>query len=172
MSVPKAQATPVSNVQLMLEVVQLRAQVRELSVLLTECGILDASMVNGRMQHAASRALRDKRGSGPRAAQQKQGFWARLFRRNKPEPFVPMRLKDSREITGPIATGKLADQTVPVVELPFNDSILYGEPDLSNTTERRSLTPTEIGKCERCWRMRPLASDHLCFRCSSSPSSR
>jgi hypothetical protein len=160
MSLSKArQVWTGENSELELEVAQLRAQVRALSDLLIECGVLDASMVNGRLLSAASRVAPRPLGRPP-APPKKIGFWARLFRRKEPTRpgLPPIRAKASR----------IADATVPEVNLPFAPQVLYGETDMHTLEKRRNLTPTEVGKCQRCWRMRPLASNHLCSRCAGA----
>jgi hypothetical protein len=155
MSVPRLKAQPT---QLEIEVAQLRAQVRAMGQLLVECGVVDASMLQGRLAGAASRVAAQSGAPLLRSAveEEERGFWSRLFGKKE--------LVDPNEV-GPIPTTHLkADQTEPVVQLPFRPKLLYAEPDL-NTDKRRNLTPTEVGKCERCWRMRPLAANKLCSRC-------
>jgi hypothetical protein len=147
--------------ELELEIAQLRAQVRALSDLLVECGVLDASMVNGRLLSAASRVAPRPLGRppAPPTRPKKPGFWSRLFRSEKTPPAAPPPQRGK--------SGRVADATVPEVNLPFAAQVLYGETDMHTLEKRRNLTPTEVGKCQRCWRMRPLASNHLCSRCAS-----
>ena len=137
MSSPRAK--PHGDSLLEIELAQLRAQVAALTELLIECGLVDRSMVQGRLNGAASRVKPRPLGLAPR----KPGFWARLFSRR-------------REEVGAIPTPREADETVPNVSLPFKPDGLYDE---------RRLTPIGVGKCERCWRMKPLSANRLCFRC-------
>jgi hypothetical protein len=146
MSHPKV--SPGADHALQIEVAQLRAQVRALVDLLAECGLVDRSMLEGRLSGAASRVAPKALGLPPA---KKPGLLGRLFRQEPSEPSRP---------------GRLADQTLPAVELPFQPVPLYGDSDLQ-TTDRRRLTPTEVGKCQRCWRMRPLSAGRLCARCDS-----
>ena len=157
MSVPKLMVQPT---QLEIEVAQLRAQVRAMGQLLVECGIVDASMLQGRLAGAASRVAAQSgapRISAPTVAPRKPGFWSRLFGKKQPIVAVPE--------VGAVPIPRLPDQTEPVVQLPFRAKLLYAEPDLQ-TDKRRNLTPTDVGKCQRCWRMRPLAVNKLCSRCA------
>ncbi len=156
MSVPKLKAQPS---QIEIELAQLRAQIRAMGQLLVECGVVDASMLQGRLAGAASRVAAQS--GAPRISapprRPKKSLWSRLFARKElaVEPQLPEAIPVYRQ----------PDQTEPVVQLPFRPKLLYAEPDL-NTDKRRNLTPTDVGKCERCWRMRPLAANRLCSRCA------
>lgn len=133
MSSPKPR--PHGDSALEIQVAQLQAQVAALTDLLIECGIVDRSMLEGRLRGAAARVAPQALGLPPR----KPGLLARIFRR------------DER-----------ADQTIPTVDLPFKPVALYGD---SERLERH-LTPTNVGKCQRCWRIRPLSAGRTCVRCS------
>ena len=137
MSSPKTR--PHGDSLLEIELAQLRAQVDALTALLIECGVVDRSMLQGRLEGAAARVVPRKLGLPPR----KPGLFARLFARRPRE-------------AGAIPTPREADATVPNVTLPFKPDGLYDE---------RRLTPIGVGKCERCWRMKPLSANRLCFRC-------
>jgi hypothetical protein len=138
MSSPKIR--PHGDSLLEIELAQLRAQVAALTDLLVECGIVDRSMLQGRLNGAAARIKPRKLGAAPR----KRGFFARLFSRPTEE-------------VGAIPMPREADATIPTV-MPFkHDDGLYDE--------QRRLTPIGVGKCERCWRMKPLSANKLCFRC-------
>jgi hypothetical protein len=151
-----------------VEIARLRAQVRALADLLIECGIVDAAMVEGRLRAATARLPKPQPARGrvePRGARVRRSFLSRLFRRDPTDPSI------SDAIVGAVPTTKLTDQTSRVINLPFDPSVLYAEPDLQTDRhtdrKRTNLTPTDVGKCERCWRMRALASSRLCFRCAS-----
>jgi hypothetical protein len=153
MSIPSPRLAEVPIPSLELEVRQLRAQVRALADLLIECGVIDAAMIEGRLNGAAARIAgwlpsteRTER------VQRKRGFFSRLFSRKK----------DVAIGAAPIS--RLADETARVITAGYEPP-LYAEPDL--TKRRTGLTPTEMGKCEHCWRVRPLAADRLCSRCGA-----
>jgi hypothetical protein len=130
--------TPHGGTVLETQVAQLQAQVAALTDLLVECGVLDRSMLRGRLQGAAARVSPRPLGQAPK----KRGLFSRMFKREEPR----------------------ADQTLPQVNLPFKPVALYG--DSERITERR-LTPTEVGKCQRCWRIRPVSAARLCSRCQA-----
>jgi hypothetical protein len=102
-----------------------------LTDLLIECGIVDRSMLEGRLKGAAARVAPSPLGLPPK----KQGVLSRLFRRERHD----------------------TDQTIPTVNLPFKPVALY---------ESERIAATEMGKCQRCWRIRPLSAGRLCSRCS------
>ena len=139
MSSPKIR--PHGDSLLEIELAQLRAQVAALTELLVECGVVDRSMLQGRLNGAAARIKPRKLGAAPR----KRGFFARLFSRSA--------TKEVGAIPTPVPRD--TDATIPTV-MPFKTDNLYDE---------RRLTPIGVGKCERCWRMRPLSANKLCFRC-------
>jgi hypothetical protein len=148
MSSPKTR--PHGDSLLELELAQLRAQVAALTDLLVECGVVDRSMLEGRLNGAAARIRPRKLGAAPK---KKRGVLARIFSREHSE-------------VGAVPNTRLADQTMPTVNLPFKPVALYGESERITTDKReRRLTPLNVGKCERCWRMRPLSANRLCFRC-------
>src|SRR2546423_5689596 len=127
MSSPKVR--PHGDSLLEIELAQLRAQVAALTELLVECGIVDRSMLQGRLNGAAARIRPRKLGLAPK----KTGFFARLFSRRPTEEVL----------AGTVPTRREADATIPTV-MPFSNDNLYDE--------QRRLTPIGVGKCERCWR--------------------
>jgi hypothetical protein len=145
MSLPNTQ----SRDPIEAELAELRAQVRVLADLLVECGVVDAGMIRGRLSGAAARA----RGRLPPPPLKKRGFFARLFRRRE------------QTMPGAVPSTHMEDRTIPEVLLPFDAQVLYGERDLQGDKRNRGLTPTAIGKCERCWQVRPLSRERLCSRC-------
>jgi hypothetical protein len=132
--------TPHGGTVLEIQVVQLQAQVAALTDLLVECGVLDRSMLQGRLQGAAARVSPRPLGLAPK----KPGLLWRIFKRE--EPRAPR-----------------ADQTLPQVNLPFKPVALYDSERISE----RHLTTTEVGKCQRCWRIQPLSVARLCARCEA-----
>ncbi len=150
MSTPRPR--PHGDSFLELEVAQLRAQVAALTELLIECGVVDRSMLEGRLNGAAARIVPRPLGAAPK---KKPGLLARLFAK-------PAAAPKPRPTDGVVRQPQAPDETIPNVNLPFKPVALYGEPDRSTPVR---LTPTDVGKCERCWRIRPLAANRLCFRC-------
>jgi hypothetical protein len=93
-----------------LEVIRLRRMVHAMAEMLVECGVIDASMVEGRLRLAAIPFLPP--------ARKKLSWWTRLFRtRSKDLGAVPT-------VMMPI------DQTVPVQRMPFEVQSLYDEGNL------------------------------------------
>jgi hypothetical protein len=161
MSIPRVGLVQSDESDPAIEIARLRAQVRALADLLIECGIVDEAMVEGRLRAAARKPQLARGRAEPRTARARRSFLSRLFGRDPTDPSI------SNSIVGAVPTTKLADQTSRVTNLPFDPSVLYTERDMQTEKKRANLTPTDVGKCERCWRMRALASSRLCFRCAS-----
>jgi hypothetical protein len=132
------------------EVVRLRRMVHALAEMLVDCGVVDSSMVEGRLRLASVET--------EQLAVKKPSLWSRLFGRK------------NQDLIGAVPSVMMpVDQTVPVQKLPFEVQSLYDEhngpsvvaPGLAATTAARAT----VGNCARCWRRAPLQGQ-LCARCA------
>jgi hypothetical protein len=145
------------------EVVRLRRMVLAMAEMLVECGVVDASMVEGRLHFAAS--------ASPQPASEEislkpAGLWARLVSKLG-------KKRNARSQTGVVPTTMMPiDQTVPVEKLPFEVQSLYDESGASKIGSAPKKPPTleqtKLGACNRCWRRAPINSGSLCARCAVS----
>jgi hypothetical protein len=174
MSVRKSQPIAVSSLPVTLpppapsleaEVVRLRRMVQAMAQMMVECGVVDPSMVEGRLHHAAEAMAPALDGVSLKPA----SLWARLFGRQRG------REKAARvDASGAVPTVMMppGDQTVPVEKLPFEVQSLYDESGASKigSAPKRppTLEETKLGTCNRCWRHAPINSGSLCARCAVS----
>jgi hypothetical protein len=144
---------PDESTSLEAEVVRLRRMVQALAEMLVECGVVDSSMVEGRLRLASQEF-----------SLKKPSFWSRLWRKKEEIGAIPM-----------VMMPPSIDQTMPVEKLPFEVQSLYDEsggpspsvvaPPLAMTLAAR----TSVGNCARCWRRAPLSAGQLCARCGIQP---
>jgi hypothetical protein len=146
LSVPVVSLPEPSDESLEAEVAQLRQMVQALSELLVECGVFDASMVEGRMRLAveASPMPRPKR-----------RWWTRLLARLS-------------AVRAAAPSSPSAEETTRVPKLPFDMTTLYDDAGSSSATSPRSPSFEEVvlGHCSRCWNHAPLTRGQLCARCA------
>ncbi len=149
---------PEAELSLDAEVVRLRRMVHALAEMLVECGVVDASMVEGRLRLASVQM--------EVPSLKKPSWWSRLFRRKEPAPpagAVP-------------AVMMPVDQTAPVQKMSFEVQSLYDETGgPSVVAPGMAALPTQgltqaaratVGNCTRCWRRAPLSTGQLCARCA------
>jgi hypothetical protein len=144
---------PDEKASLEAEVVRLRRMVHALAEMLVDCGVVDSSMVEGRLRIASVES--------EDFAIKKPSLWSRLFGKK------PSLVGAVPAVMMPV------DQTVPVQKLPFEVQSLYDEnapsvvapgqafPQQGSTTIARAT----VGNCARCWRRAPLQTGQLCARC-------
>jgi hypothetical protein len=162
---------PSDALPLEAEVVRLRRMVHALAEMLVECGVVDASMVEGRLR-LASAAVRGEAdgtvGELSDVSLKKPSLWSRIFGKKQPPPVV-----------GAVPAVMMpVDQTVPVQKMSFEVQSLYDEhggssvvapgqtlgsaPKQAPTTVARAT----VGNCSRCWRRAPLQTGQICARCA------
>jgi hypothetical protein len=147
---------PDAGESLEAEVVRLRRMVHALAEMLVECGVLDASMVEGRLR-LASVAPEPLHPSMQSFSIKKPGLWTRLFG------------KETKEPVGAIPAVMMpVDQTVPVQKMPFEVKSLYDESGGPSVVAPGMTLAARaaVGNCARCWRRVPLNAAQLCARCS------
>ena len=135
------------------EVIRLRRMVHSLAEILVESGIVDASIVEGRLRLSGN-------GSGTHKipSLKKPSLWSRLFTR-----------KQRNDYDGAVPIAMMpVDQTVPVQKMPFEVQSLYDETGGPSVVAPAMTRPDKVGvgNCARCWKRAPLNSGSLCARCA------
>ena len=132
------------------EVIRLRRMVHSLAEILVESGIVDSSIVEGRLRLSGN-------STGVIPSLKKPSWWSRLWKKKERDDFgaVPMAMM-------PI------DQTVPVQKMPFEVQSLYDEAGGPSVVAPAMTRPDKVsvGNCSRCWKRAPLNSGSLCARCA------
>jgi len=157
---PAPVTLPPPDLSLAAEVVRLRRMLQAMAEMLVECGVVDASMVEGRLHLAAERSAETL----AEVSLKPVGLWTRLFGRKK---------ATRPDVEGVVPAAMMPiDQTVPVEKLPFEVQSLYDESGASRVGSAPKKPPTleqtKLGTCNRCWRRAPINSGSLCARCAVS----
>jgi hypothetical protein len=141
---------PEAEESLESEVFRLRRMVHSLAEILVESGIVDSSIVEGRLRLSGN-------STGKIPSLRKPSWWSRLFKRKKQQDYgaVPMAMM-------PI------DQTVPVQKMPFEVQSLYDETGGPSVVAPAMTRPDKVsvGTCARCWKRAPINSGSICARCA------
>jgi hypothetical protein len=145
---------PDADPSLGAEVVRLRRMVHALAEMLVEHGIVDSSMVEGRLHLATVDA------DPLDFSAKKPSWWARLWKKQEP----PADVGAFPAVMMPV------DQTVPVQKMSFEVQSLYDETGgpsvVAPTQGMTTAARTRVGNCTRCWKRSPLSTGQLCARCA------